>query len=171
MHKAILGTMAAAIMMLSASSALASDAVLIGRFQDWSAYHMEENNQRVCYILSRATQTQHVAKRGDVYVMITQRPAENSFDVVSFSAGYSFKTKSETKVEIGKKSFTLFTNGSAAWASSPSEDRSIVATLRGAKSLVVHGTTSGGIATTDSYSLNGLNPAYKAMNKSCGVTR
>jgi hypothetical protein len=45
----------------------------------------------------------------------------------------------------------------------------IVAAMRTAETMVVKGTSAHGTATTDTFSLKGMDTAYMAISKACGV--
>ena len=75
----------------------------IGDYGDWAAYVYKENGKNVCYMASTPKKDEgKYTKRGDIYAVVTHRPAENSFDVVNFVAGYTFKNESKVVVKIGK---------------------------------------------------------------------
>ena len=145
---------------------------VLGTFQDWKAFAYEENGQKVCYISSLPKKLEPAGKsRGDAYVLITHRPAEKTFSVVSVAAGYAYKKDSEVTVKIGRNSFQLFTDKDTAWAREEATDRDISAAIRNGKSMVVKGTSVRNSRTTDTYSLQGAGPAFKAINEACGVKK
>ena len=142
---------------------------LLGTFDDWQAYSYEESGQKVCFISAKPNKKEPKNKpRGDSYVLITHRPAEKSFSVVSVTAGYTYKKGSEALLKIGHRSFKLFTNGDTAWASNESTDKEISAAIRGGQTMVIKGTSERGTETTDSYKLSGTGDAFSAINKACG---
>jgi hypothetical protein len=154
-----------------AGSAWAGDPKPLGTFQDWTAFRLEETGGPACYMIARPRKSAGDAgRRGDVYVLVTHRPAENSLDVVSISAGYSFAPRAEATVQIGKQSFRLFTDGDSAWAREPSVDHAIVQAIRQNASMVVRGTSARGAKTVDTYSLAGSSAAYQAISQACNVT-
>lgn len=74
---------------------------------------------------------ENTANAGDIYVIVTHRPAEKSFDVVNFVAGYTYKNGSQVVVKIGKDTFTrLFTDGDKAWAIDDKADKELVAAMK-----------------------------------------
>ncbi len=142
---------------------------VLGTFQDWKAFSYEERGQKVCYISSQPKKILPKGKaRGDAYILITHRPSEKTFGVVSITAGYTYMKGSEVKVKIDRKTFSLFTDGDTAWARDESSDKELSGAIKGGKSLVVKGTSARGTKTTDNYSLSGAGPAYTAINEACG---
>ncbi|QQP89942.1 hypothetical protein IGS68_01290 [Skermanella sp. TT6] len=156
----------------SGTSAIAAEPQLIGSFNDWNAFSYDENGQKVCYMSSRPKKDEgNYKQRGDIYVLITHRPAEKSLDVVSVTTGYTYKEKSETTVSIGNQNFKLFTDGDTAWARDERTDRALVDAIRSGSAMIVKGTSNRGTATTDTYSLSGTAAAYDAISKACDVKR
>lgn len=69
---------------------------LIGEYDDWAAYSYKDGKGIVCYMASTPKKDEgKYSKRGDIYVIVTHRPAEKSFDVVNFVAGYTYKNGSQ----------------------------------------------------------------------------
>ena len=104
---------------------------------------------------------------GDIYVVVTHRPNEKSFNVVNINAGYTYKVNSEAEMKIGAQTFSLFTNGDTAWAMTPEQDESIVNAMKRGSRMIVNGTSFRGTKTKDTYSLNGFSSAYKAISNKC----
>ena len=150
------------------SSVMAQEAKLLGEFGDWEAYQESDGGKPVCYMGAQPEKAQgKYKKRGDTYVLITHRPADKSFGVVSVRAGYAFMKASEATVTIDKDSFRLFTDVGHAFAHDKKTDAALVkAMVRGAN-MVIRGTSSRGTKTIDTYSLKGVAAAWKAINKAC----
>lgn len=142
----------------------------LGTFNDWEAYTYQEAGKPVCYMVSQPTKKQgNYKRRGDVFAMVTHRPGEESRDVVSIYAGYSYKKDSTAALQIGTGKFSLFTAADAAWARTRKDDTALVrAMIRGA-GMVVKGTSRFGTLTTDTYSLRGFTAAYRAISRACKV--
>ena len=155
---------------VSALPALAQEAKLIDSFGDWEAYRESDGGKAVCYVGSQPKKaTGKYKKRGEVYVLVTHRPAEKSIGVVSFKAGYTYQTTSEVDVSIGDATFKLFTDAGHAFAYDGKTDKALIEAMAGGARMVVRGTSSRGTRTTDTYSLKGFTAAYKAIGKACKV--
>lgn len=138
----------------------------LGAFGDWEAYR--DAREGFCYAGSKPVKQEgRYTQRGDAFILVTHRPKEKSFDVVSFDAGYVYKDGSEVAVTIGLQSFTLFGQGEQAWARDGNGDAQLVKAMRAGSMLVVKGTSSRGTPTTDTYSLKGVSAALDAINKAC----
>jgi len=138
--------------------------------KDWSAFRYKEDGETVCYMASEPKKAEgDYSSRGDVFAIVTHRPASNRVGEVSINAGYTYKKDSTVRLKIGSKSWDLFTDGTSAWAPTPQEDKAIVKAMRAGSSMVVKGTSSRGTLTTDTYSLLGFSKALGDINKACGL--
>lgn len=142
---------------------------MIGEYDDWVAYYHKDAGGIVCYMASAPKRDEgKYTKRGDIYAVVTHRPGEKSFDVVNFVAGYTFKPGSKVTVKIGKTTINrLFTNEDKAWAVSDKVDKELVNAMKKGERMIVHGVSSKGTNTKDTYSLAGFTSAYKAISSKC----
>lgn len=164
-------TIAFALILTAATvPASAQDAASIGNFGDWETYKESEDGKTVCYMGSQPKKAKgKYKKRGETYILVTHRPAEESLNVISIKAGYAYQSGSEVDVVIGETAFKMFTDDGHAFAYDTKADGAIVkAMIRGAR-MVIKGTSSRGTKTTDTYSLKGFTAAYRAINKACKV--
>jgi hypothetical protein len=169
LRASLLGLAAAAIVVLSPIKAEAAEPKLIGTYGDWAAYTFQENGNKVCYMATKPAKAEgNYTRRGDVFALVTHRPAENSKDVFSYITGYTYKTNSDVSLVVdGNKRYTLFTHKDMAWANTTEDDRAIAQSLRKGSRFVVKGTSSRGTLTTDTFSLKGSSAAHDAINKAC----
>lgn len=141
----------------------------LGEFKDWTAYSYQEGRNTVCYMASTPKKDEGNYKtRGDIYAIVTHRPADKSYNVVNFVAGYPFKKGSSVVVKIGTTAFNnLFTNGDNAWAPDSATDKRLVEAMKRGERMIVEGVSSRGTKTKDTYSLAGFSGAYKAISAKC----
>jgi invasion protein IalB len=164
-----------ALLLLTTAPALAQTAPKsLGTFDSWIAIELPEKSSKVCYMVARPTKTlPDGAKRGDILLTITHRPAAKQRDEVSFQSGYPYKAGAPVTVEIEKKKFEMFTRPESdpegAWARDTAMDKALVEAMRGGKTVVVKGTSVRGTETADSFSLAGFSKAYAEIGKACGV--
>jgi len=156
-------------MILLAFSADAAAPQLIGEYDDWSAYVYKEGKSNVCYMASTPQKSEgKYTKRGDVYLVITHRPADKSFDVVNFVAGYAYKNDAKVVVKIGKETISdFFVEGDKAWTMNAGVDKKLVEAMKKGERLIIDGTSTKGTATKDVYSLKGFSSAYRAISAKC----
>lgn len=141
----------------------------LGRSQDWTAYTITENGNKVCYVASQPKKDEgNYTQRGEIYTLVTHRPAEGKFNVITVYAGYPYKESSSVTISFdgGKKSFQLFTHGETAWALDKF-DSEIVDAMKAGRDMVIKGTSSRGTVTTDTYSLLGVTAALNTIDKAC----
>lgn len=151
-------------------SAQASEPRLIGTFGNWSAYMFLENGNKVCYMAAKPQKAEgNYKSRGDVFALITHRPAEGSKNVFSYATGYGYKDNSEATVKIDGKNYSLFTQDDMAWAPDTAQDNVLTEAIKSGSNMVVTGTSARGTQTTDSFSLSGSTKAYEAISTECGI--
>jgi invasion protein IalB len=142
----------------------------IGDYGDWSSFQFSEDGNLACYISSEPKKAVgNYKKRGDVYAIVTHRPAEKRLGEVSIIAGYSYKKDSWVEITVGKQVFQLFTQDDGAWAPDTETDTALVQAMRKGQTMVVKGASVRGTLTTDTYSLTGFTKAYRAIDKACGL--
>ncbi len=153
---------------LAATAAAAAD--VIGTFGGWTAFADREGGKKICYIGSAPTKSSgKYKKRGDIYILVTHRPAEKKTGVVSITNGYTYKQGSEAEVTVGNAAFRLFTDRDTAWAYDAKADRALVRAMKAGLKMVVRGTSAKGTKTTDTYSLKGFSAALRAIGIACGL--
>lgn len=160
----------AILLLASAPAFAAASPEPLGKFGFWSAYKITENDQPVCYmsISARAPDAQK-NKRGEVVLMIAHRPAENTTDVISYTAGLKFKPASEVDVIVGDKQFSLFTQGDTAWSRDAATDHAISQAIRKNATMTLAGLSTRGTKIGDTINLKGATAAYYAIGKACGL--
>ncbi|MDD3021270.1 MAG: invasion associated locus B family protein [Alphaproteobacteria bacterium] len=160
----------ACFLLLSTSQSYAASPVLIGTYGDWKAYSYKESSGQVCFMSSVPIKAEgKYAKRGDVFAMVTHRPAEKSRDVFSYITGYTYKKDANISVKIDGESFILAGQGENAWTTSDEMDKKLALAIQKGSSMIVEGISSRGTKTKDTFSLKGSGDAYGAINKACGM--
>jgi invasion protein IalB len=155
--------------LVSFSASASSVPTELGEYGDWTAYSYKEGKNTICYMASTPKKDEgKYQKRGDIYAIITHRPAEKSFNVVNFVAGYNYKQGSKVIVKIGTTTFNnLFTNVDSAWAPDIQTDKKLVEAMKRGQKMIVEGVSYRGTKTKDTYSLKGFTGAYRAINAKC----
>lgn len=166
----LLGILSLIFLMAFSSQAMAGEPRLIGTHGDWSSYVFIENGNKVCYMASQPKNAQgNYKKRGEIYALITHRPAEGTKNVFSYITGYSYKPSSDAMAKIGNERFVLFTQDDTAWTPDAPTDNKLVGAIKKGSKMIVTGTSSRGTLTTDTYSLKGSSAAYDAISKECRI--
>ena len=157
------------LLLLAAGGAQAQDIKRLEGAGDWRAYAFQEKGNPVCYMVSEPKRDEgNYSRRGEIYLMVTHRPAEKSIDVVNVVAGYDYRRDSEVQVRVDNDVFDLFTHKDTAWAATEDEDKRLVQAMIKGKTMIVQGTSSRGTDTKDTYSLIGFTRAYRSISQACG---
>src|SRR3546814_16732925 len=121
-----------------------------------------ENGNKVCYMASKPTKEEgQYTSRGDVFLLVTHRPGENSRDVVSIITGYTYQSGSAVRATIGDRTFEMFTDQDTAWARDGQTDMAMVATMKAGTNLVARGTSSRGQTPTEPDRSLGFTTTYQ----------
>jgi hypothetical protein len=150
--------------------AYAAQPRFVQAYGDWDTYVFTEGDGKVCYMASRPEKAEgNYSQRGEVYAYITHRPGEKTRDVFGYVTGYTFKAGAEAKVVIDGNTTVLFTQDDKAWALDAASDKALADAVQKGSSMVVHGVSSRGTKTVDTFSLKGSSKAYEAISKECGL--
>ena len=140
----------------------------IGVFDDWTAYIYETKKDKVCYVAAMPFKSSgEYTRRGDVFLMVSHRPKEDMFDVLTVVAGYMYMPRSEAVFRVGKAKVSLFTHEDTAWAKNLRTDREIAEEMNKSVRATLRGTSIENFETYDTFSLKGFNNAMDAINRLC----
>lgn len=146
----------------------AQEPVTQGSFGKWTAYTLSEGGGTVCYMAAQPDKAEgRYNRRGEIFALITHRPAEGTKNVFSYIAGYEYKVGSDVKLTIDGQSFTLFSQDDTAWAPDAATDEKIANAIRKGSKMVVKGVSTRGTETVDTFSLKGSGSAHDAINAAC----
>src|SRR5208282_1090165 len=123
---------------------------------------------KTCYLAGHPAKTlPSGAARGRVDAVIAHRLGDKAFNVVTFDLGYGAKDE----LIIDGKKYQLFIEKNAAWAPDSPTDKAITEAMARGKSAVLKASTARGVATTDTYLLDGFSAALEAIDKACNYKR
>lgn len=146
----------------------------LGSFDAWTPVELAQSSGKICYMFARpAASEPKGAKRGDIMLVVTHRPAAKRQDEVSYQSGYPFKDGAPVAVDVDGKKFQFFTradvDAESAWATDASVDKAVIAGMKNGKSIKVRGTSARNTDLTDTFNLAGFAKAYAEIGKACGV--
>ncbi len=165
-----------AVLALAATGVFAQGAAkptLVGTFNKWTMWSYTgsyggNGEGKVCYIYSEPDKMEPPKlDHGRVSFSITTSPSEGITDEANFVTGYTMKEQSSVTVEIGDKSFTMFTQGDSAWLVNKEEEPALLDAMKSGSTMVVKATSRRGNDTTYSYSLSGVTAAADKMRAEC----
>lgn len=170
---ALLGAAAFAVVAIATPAAPQTQSRVDAK-RDWSIFEAPQAGGKICWIVSRPTKSaalrggkQVGVNRGDIFLMVAVRPADDVKNEVSFIAGYPFKKGSEVETQVGSTTISLFTDGENAWAPSPADDDRLVAAFERGVDVQLRGTSARGTTTVDTFSLLGFTAALDAARERC----
>lgn len=157
---------------LTAAPAMADPATLLGAFGNWTAYSSGTGAAQTCFITSvpRAKRPA-TAKRGPIYLMVSDWPARKVKAEPQIVFGYEAKEGGPAALGVGSDKFTFFqrNNGKegSAWLQSLNDNSRLITAMQGGVSAVAHGVSKRGTKTVDTYSLQGFNDALAKIHAVC----
>ncbi len=144
-----------------------------GAQRDWSVFAIGEGPDKVCWIVSKPKRWEArrggrrvEVNRGDIYLMVANRPAQNVREEVSLVVGYPLRPDSTVRLDIGSDSFAMFTEDDTAWTQ-PADDGRVVAAMRRGIEAVATGVSARGTTTIDTFSLLGFTAALEQSQALC----
>jgi invasion protein IalB len=155
--------------LLAGEQAVAQDtAKILGTYKDWEVHSFQESGAKVCNMFTKPTESEgNYTQRGDVYMFVTNRPAEGVADEFSVQIGYTFKSGAPVFAVVGKRKFELFTQEDFAWLHEDKEQKALIRAMRGGSTITVEGISSRGTKTTDVFSLSGFTAAHRQISSAC----
>ena len=164
--------LALAMAAFSVSSALSAPAPasgpapkLLGKFKDWSAYSMDQNNHTVCFATSEpksTTLSDKSASRGDPFFLVTNWPGKPLQP--SLIMGYPQSADKHVKIKIGNDNFEMFVQNDGAWMETEDGDKKLTDAMRKGAIMMVDGESAKGTKSTDRYSLAGISSALEKVS-------
>lgn len=158
------------LLIFNSSHANAGQPRLLETYGKWAAYVFIEDGNKVCYMASQPQKAEgNYSRRGDIFALVTHRPAEGTKDVFSYITGYAYKAGSSASVTIDGEKVVLFTQDDTAWAQDTETDTKLANMIKKGSTMVVRGTSSRGTLTEDTFSLKGSSKAYDKITSECGL--
>ena len=156
------------IILISFSARSAEDLKSIGKFKDWEAFTVTENDNKICFAQSiPILRAPKKFERNPSRLFITFRPSEDMKDEVSATSGYTFQKEKIVKAKTGKKTYDFFSQEEFAWILDTEEEQRFIKAMKNASRVMIIGRTEKGKQTIDHYSLMGITKAYNTAKKNC----
>jgi len=147
-----------------------SEPTLIGQYGTWGAYTATPNGKKICFALAKPSSSKTNPPnrpRDPAYAFISTRPAERVVNEVSVMVGYTLKPGSESTLEVGGASYSMYTQGDGIWIKNAAEEERMVEAMRKASDITIKGVSAKGTETTDVFSLKGLSQALDRIAQDC----
>jgi hypothetical protein len=151
--------------------AAAEPANLLGVFGNWSAYTSGTGSSLTCYALSKPRASRPAAKRGAIYLMVSDWPSRKVKAEPQIVYGYQAKEGAAAALGVGSDKFTFFirNNGKdgSAWLQQLNENPRLITAMQEGVSAVASGISARNSKTSDTYSLAGFNDALAKIHAVC----
>ena len=147
-----------------------AEPTLIGQFGTWGAYSAAPNGKKVCFALAKPSSSKTNPPnrpRDPAYAFVSTRPAEKVANEVSVMIGYTLKQGSESSLEVGGASYSMYTQGDGLWIKNAAEEERMVEAMRKSADAVVKAVSAKGTETADTFSLKGLAQALDRLAQDC----
>lgn len=130
----------------------------------------KDGDGKVCYMAAAPTKSEgNYTYRDDVFLTVTHRPKDKSYDVVSLAVGYNYKKGSKPTMRIdNEKALDLSPVADMAWLKDNKTDKNAVQSMIKSSNVIARGESVRGTKITDTFSLKGFTKAYEEINKACG---
>jgi hypothetical protein len=147
-----------------------AEPTLLGQFGTWGAYSAAPNGKKVCFALAKPSSSKTNPPnrpRDPAYAFVSTRPAEKVANEVSVMIGYALKPGSESTLEVGGGSYSMYTQGDGLWIKNAAEEERMVEAMRKSADATVKGVSAKGTETVDTFSLKGLSQALDKIAQDC----
>ena len=156
------------LVLFSFKFALAEDLKEIGKFKDWKAIKISDENNKVCFAQSKPVLQSPKKSDREARLFVTFRPAEKITDEVSTTSGYEYNSQNSIIASSGKSKYKFdIAQDNFAWISSNKIEKRIIKRMKKASRIMITAYNKSGSQTIDHYSLMGFTKAYNAAKKSC----
>ncbi|MBX4936503.1 invasion associated locus B family protein [Rhizobium binae] len=156
-----------AILALSASASFAQPS-LVKQSDHWKVFSYPSSGKNVCYTLTVPTQSEPTnLDHGSNYFIVAPATGGRVEYEPQARFGYPLKSGTRVQLQIGDKTFWLFTKDDSAWMQNEGREPELVDAMRAGAEMVVKATSHRGTATSYSFSLDGFTAALKAVD-TCG---
>ena len=153
---------------LGGAAAQSDETTLLDTHRDWSAYTSTQNGARICFILSRPQQRLPAElRRGDGFIFVTFRPADNVRNEVSIVVGFPTQEGQEAIANVDGTRFPMVTSDQNVWIKDPADEGRLIDAFLAGSELRLRVTSARGNETTDVYSLLGFTAALRQAREAC----
>ena len=147
---------------------LAENLKEIGKFKDWKAIKISDENSKVCFAQSKPVLQSPKKNDREARLFVTFRPDEKVSDEVSITSGYEYNTQNSIIASSGKSKYKFdISQDFFAWMTSGKKENIMVKVMKKGSRIMVTGYNEKGSQTIDHYSLLGFTKAYNTAKKAC----
>ena len=142
----------------------------IGKFKDWKAIKISDENSKVCFAQSKPVLQSPKKNDREARLFVTFRPDEKVSDEVSITSGYEYNTQNSIIASSGKSKYKFdISQDNFAWMADNKKEKKMIKTMKKGSRIMVTGYNQNDSQTIDHYSLLGFTKAYNAAKKKCKI--
>lgn len=163
-----LGFLAMIMVLALGQAGFAQSVQSLGDFKAWSAYSTVKSATNLCFVHSKPVEIEpQIEGMDDPYFYVTHRPNEAVRYEINLVAGFDFQTDSLAAVQIGSQSYSMFTQGDAAWLEDVSQSADMASAMRRGSTMVLEGINARGTKVRMVFSLSGATASMRAIDNAC----
>lgn len=145
-----------------------SDPQFRGEYSDWRVFTRDTDQGRVCYALSRPTDSApQNHEHGNVYFLVSSWQSGIVEEQPSLLVGYDLRPSSPPEIRIGSSTYDMFTDGQESFLDDLDDEPRAIRSMERGSAMRVTATTSEGVATAYEFSLRGVTAAIQRVNALC----
>src|SRR5690606_28261276 len=119
------------LFVVAAAGPALAQATVMGQHRGWGTYSYQTNSGKACYAMSVPKQKEPASlDHGDIFFFISQKSGQSGSFEPQFKTGYNMQEGSKSIATVGGRSFSMFTQGGAAWLENPAEEGQLLAAMR-----------------------------------------
>ncbi|AHG48882.1 signal peptide protein (plasmid) [Rhizobium leguminosarum bv. trifolii CB782] len=146
------------------TSAAFAQPTLVKQVEHWNVFSYSQGGKNVCYTLAAPTQSEPTdVDHGKNYFIVGRVSREEPKYEPQARFGYQLRPGTKVEVQIGDKTFWLFTKGDRAWMQNETRGPELVDAMRAGAEMLVKATSQRGTDTSYSFPLDGFTAAFKAV--------
>lgn len=138
------------------------------KFGDWRLVTTEAGGSKLCFIASEPKEMQpQGANRDKVVFYVSAWPKDGVKAEVSVLLGYPGKRATDGAITVGTATFKMQHRDDKGFVLDPTQELKLIDAMKKGSRMQVQGISERGTATTDTYSLSGMEKALQALAASC----
>lgn len=154
--------------LMTSSSMGHAAAMVMKEFKSWSLHQSRDATHNICYVISKPTSKKpRNANRAAIVFYISAWPKDGVRNQVSVKLGYPINPKKSVTAKVGSDVFKLTARDERAYIYDATQELKLVEAMKTGNTVVITATSKRGTTTIDTYSLNGISAALKALTDDC----
>ena len=156
------------IVLIFNKHAVAEEIKKIGKFKDWEAMVIKNENETVCFAQTKPVLQSPKNNPREARLFVSFRPNDKINDEISATSGYEYNTQNTIRAKSGKHKYKFnIAKDGFAWIAENKIEKKMIKTMKKGSRIMITGYNQSGSQTIDHYSLMGFTKAYTAAKKNC----